>query len=359
MEKAKKNSFSADPFPTAVLLAWYDRCRRHMPWREDPTPYHVWLSEIMLQQTRVEAVREYYDRFLSVLPDIQSLAEADEDTCLKLWQGLGYYNRIRNMQKAAKKVMADFDGALPSNPAILETLPGIGHYTAGAISSIAFQEKAAAVDGNLLRVYARFLNRHEPVNTKEAVSKAENYFLSFMPADRPGDFNQALMDLGATVCLPNGMPHCEACPLKARCLAYEKNTMEELPVLPPKAKRAIEKKTVFLIRYDDRILLRKRPEKGLLAGLYEFPNREGYLKKKDMQELFPHALIKKTEEVKHIFTHKEWHMIGFQITVSPDDRDFFTELFPDAFWATKEELETVYSVPSAFSAYQKRLLQEA
>ena len=340
--------------PADALLAWYDSSRRHMPWREDPTPYHVWLSEIMLQQTRVEAVRDYYDRFLATLPDIRSLAEADEDTCLKLWQGLGYYNRIRNMQKAAQIVVSDFGGQFPEDPAVLETLPGIGHYTAGAIASIAFQKKAASIDGNLLRVYARINDWHQPINTQQAKDIAEEYFLSFMPEDRPGDFNQALMDLGATVCLPNGMPHCGQCPWQASCKAYERNTMEDLPVLPPKAKRLVEKKTVFLIQTPTQVLLHKRPDKGLLAGLYEFPNVEGHLKKKDIREWFPDAEITKLPDAKHIFTHKEWHMTAYRITLSSTD-SLPKDRFPDAFFVTREELATLYSVPSAFAAYQKML----
>lgn len=340
--------------PADTLLAWYDSSRRHMPWREDPTPYHVWLSEIMLQQTRVEAVRDYYDRFLATLPDIQSLAAADEDTCLKLWQGLGYYNRIRNMQKAARIVVSDFGGQFPEDPKVLETLPGIGHYTAGAIASIAFQKKAASIDGNLLRVYARINDWHQPVNTQQAKDIAEEYFLSFMPEDRPGDFNQALMDLGATVCLPNGMPHCGQCPWQSNCKAYERNTMEELPVLPPKAKRLVEKKTVFLIQTLAQVLLHKRPDKGLLAGLYEFPNVEGHLKKKDIREGFPDAEITKLPDAKHIFTHKEWHMVAYRVTL-PGIDSLPKDRFPDAFFVTKEELATLYSVPSAFAAYQKML----
>ncbi len=340
--------------PASTLLAWYDSSRRHMPWREDPTPYHVWLSEIMLQQTRVEAVKDYYDRFLATLPDIRSLAEADEDTCLKLWQGLGYYNRIRNMQKAARIVVSDFGGQFPEDPAVLETLPGIGHYTAGAIASIAFQKKAASIDGNLLRVYARINDWHQPINTQQAKDIAEEYFLSFMPDDRPGDFNQALMDLGATICLPNGMPHCDQCPWQANCKAYEQNTMEDLPVLPPKAKRQIEKKTVFLIQTPTQVLLHKRPEKGLLAGLYEFPNVENHLKKKDIREWFPDAEITKLPDAKHVFTHKEWHMIAYGITL-PSSDNLPKDCFPDAFFVTREQLATVYSVPSAFATYLKLL----
>ncbi len=339
------------------LLAWYDQCRRHMPWREDPQPYHVWLSEIMLQQTRVEAVREYYARFLDTLPTVKDLAEADEDTYLKLWQGLGYYNRVRNLHKAAVMVMEDYGGELPSDPNELEQLPGIGHYTAGAIASIAYGKKAASVDGNLLRVYARINNSHAPINTQEAKDIAEEYYLSFMPADRPGDFNQALMDLGATICLPNGMPKCDLCPWQSFCKAYEKNTMEDLPVLPPKAQRPKEKKTILFFRTKAAVLLHKRPDKGLLAGLYEFPNVEGHLTatevKVSLEEAGIKASVKKLPASKHIFTHKEWNMIGYEVNLEDGNLDVtHVDLLPeDPFWATTDELQTVYSIPAAFSAY--------
>lgn len=343
------------------LLQWYDKERRHMPWREDPQPYHVWLSEIMLQQTRVEAVREYYAHFLDTLPTLADLAAADEDTYLKLWQGLGYYNRVRNLHKAAVMVMEQYDGQIPSDPKELEKLPGVGHYTAGAIASIAFQKKAASVDGNLLRVYARINNSNAPINTQEAKDIAEEYYLSFMPEDRPGDFNQALMDLGATICLPNGMPKCHLCPWQKYCKAYEANTMEDLPVLPPKAKRPIEKKTILVIKTKDAVLLNKRPDKGLLAGLYEFPNVEGHLKKSEVEDLLKNlsiASMKKMPASKHIFTHKEWHMIGYEVNLA--DTDFqvtdVDALPKTAFWATTDELETIYSVPTAYGAYFKPFL---
>lgn len=351
--------------PTEALLAWYDSCRRHMPWREDPQPYHVWLSEIMLQQTRVEAVMDYYARFLDTLPTVKDLAEAEEDTYLKLWQGLGYYNRVRNFHKAAVLIMEQYGGEIPSDPLLLEKLPGIGHYTAGAIASIAFQKKAASVDGNLLRVYARLNNWASPINTQEAKDIAEEYYLSFMPENRPGDFNQALMDLGATVCLPNGRPHCDACPWRDYCKAYEANTMEDLPILPPKAKRPHEKKTVLLLHDKEAVLLNKRPEKGLLAGLYEFPNVEGHLTKAQVEELLAPLKeigasfsIKKGPTAKHIFSHKEWHMVAYDVLFEDFNFDLNLLHLPEItpFRASRDEIETVYSIPSAYQPFLDFLL---
>ena len=202
-----------------ALLAWYDRCRRSLPWRDDPSAYHVWISEIMLQQTRVEAVKGYYARFLERLPDIRSLAEADEDVCLKLWEGLGYYSRARNLQKAARQIMTEYGGNMPGSSAELIRLPGIGPYTAAAIASIAFGERIPAIDGNLLRVFSRLALYEEEIRTPAAASAAEAFFWKRCPDQRPGDFNQALMDLGAGICTPGGAPACGECPLRQYCRA--------------------------------------------------------------------------------------------------------------------------------------------
>ena len=195
-----------------LLLDWYDKEGRTLPWRTDPSPYHVWISEIMLQQTRVEAVKGYYERFLRALPDIASLAEAPEDLYLKLWEGLGYYSRVRNLHKAACVIMEEHGGCMPETAAELRKLPGIGPYTSAAIASIAFGERIPAIDGNLLRVFARMTAWQENIKTPASASRAGDYFSGIMPADRPGDFNQALMDLGAMICLPGGLPRCEECP---------------------------------------------------------------------------------------------------------------------------------------------------
>ena len=361
------------------LLLWYEKNRRILPWREDPTPYHVWISEIMLQQTRVEAVKGYYARFLESLPDIAALAAADEDTYLKLWEGLGYYSRVRNLHKAAVVLMEDYGGQMPASAADLRKLPGIGPYTAAAISSIAFGESVPAIDGNLLRVFARLTCYEDSILTPQARKDAEAYFGPLITlANDPGAFNQALMDLGATICLPNAAPLCNKCPLAAFCRAHAEGRETELPNRPAKAKRTIEDMTVFLIRFKGGILLRKRPDTGLLASLYEFPNVPGHLKKADalrtVEEMgFGPLRIKKLPPAKHIFTHKEWHMAAWKVFdeewtafdrtapgrgTAEDPADTQKEAADDGrlFIADIDAIRDVWSVPSAFAAYRDYLL---
>lgn len=338
------------------LLAWYDKGRRILPWREEPTPYHVWLSEIMLQQTRVEAVKPYYDRFLSKLPDVRSLAKVDEEQLLKLWEGLGYYNRARNLKKAAMTIMTEYNGEMPGDYEELCKLSGIGSYTAGAISSIAFGNPVPAVDGNVLRILSRLRTDERDILDAKVKKSIEQELRQVMPADRPGDFNQALMELGAVICIPNGMAKCEECPWNHLCQARKQNRVLEFPKKAPKKPRSIEKKTILVIQDAERVALRKRPDKGLLAGMYEFPSMEGhkqeaevieYLKQLGLQPL----RIRKLEDTKHIFTHKEWHMSGYVIRVDelckPEDgtgaEDF---LFIDPV-----ETKSNYPIPSAFAVY--------
>lgn len=344
--------FTVDNF-TKPLLEYYDANRRILPWREEPKPYHVWLSEIMLQQTRVEAVLGYYARFLQAFPSIRDLAEATEDRYLKLWEGLGYYSRVRNLHKAAEMIMEQYDGEMPKRAKELEKLSGIGPYTAAAIASIAFQEAVPAVDGNLLRLYARVTLYGENIKDEKA-KKAASAFYQPLMAERPGDFNQALMDLGATVCVPNGAPHCEKCPLKPVCKAHRQKCETDYPKMPEKRPRRCEDRTVFLIRDAGKLLLRKRPAKGLLAGLYEFPNETGtmdatealqYVRGLGFEPLRIHPLT----TAKHIFSHIEWHMTGYYVMV--DELHPFPEssrLFP----VSLREINEVYSIPSAFSAYR-------
>ncbi len=344
----------------APLLAWYDRGRRILPWRESPTPYHVWLSEIMLQQTRVEAVKPYYDRFLRILPDIKALSEAEEESLLKLWEGLGYYNRVKNLQRAAKMVMEEYDGEMPSEWGELCRLPGIGSYTAGAISSIAYGKKAPAVDGNVLRVLSRVMLDERDILDVKVKRSVEQELLFVIPDDRPGDFNQAMMELGAMVCLPNGMPKCGECPLRGFCGAYSSGCMTEYPKKKPKKARTIEEKTVLILQDEARTALTKRGDKGLLAGFYEFPCLPGKRTAKEvlacLRELgFVSLHIRKIEEAKHIFTHKEWHMTGY--CVRTDELTNQREAAGRAgfIFAEKEEIEKNYPLPSAYAAYAKYL----
>ena len=254
------------------LLEWFRDHHRILPWRSDPTPYHVWVSEIMLQQTRVAAVLGYYRRFMEALPTVSDLAQVDEDQLLKLWQGLGYYNRARNLQKAARQVMEQFGGQFPSSYADLLSLAGVGDYTAGAIASIAFGLPEPAVDGNVLRVVTRVTGDPSDISqaaTKKAVRAA---LAEVMPLDAPGDFNQALMELGALVCLPNGAPDCAHCPARGFCAAHLEGKTDVIPVKGAKKPRKMEERTVYLLFHGGQVALRRRPAKGLLAGLWEFPN---------------------------------------------------------------------------------------
>lgn len=332
------------------LLTWYDSGRRILPWREDPTPYHVWLSEIMLQQTRVEAVKPYYDRFLRELPDIASLAAVEEENLLKLWEGLGYYNRARNLKKSAMQIIQEYDGKMPEDYDELMKLSGIGSYTAGAIASIAFGKPVPAVDGNVLRILSRLRADDRDIMDSKVRKSIEEELRGVMPQERPGDFNQALMELGATVCVPNGSPKCGECPWNKLCQARIQNRTSEYPKKAAGKSRSIEKKTVLLIQYDHRIALCKRPEKGLLAGMYEFPSMEGHQKEEQvishLKSLGVMPLrICKLKPAKHIFTHKEWHMTGYLVRV-----DELTGMGEYVF-VDPAEIKDRYPVPSAYAAY--------
>lgn len=337
------------------LLAWYDKGHRILPWREDPTPYHVWVSEIMLQQTRVEAVKPYYDRFMAMLPDIQSLAYAEEEVLLKLWEGLGYYNRVRNLNKAAQLVVEKYDGRMPDTYEELLKLPGIGSYTAGAIASIAYGRKAPAVDGNVLRVLSRLQSDGRDIMQQSVKKQVEAELLAAMSDKRPGDCNQALMELGATICLPNGMPKCEKCPWETVCLAHREGRELEFPVKSAKKKRVIEEKTVLLIRDENKAALQKRPSKGLLAGMYEFPWLEGRLTMEEVLARIKEAglsvlHIKQVGESKHIFTHKEWHMTGYAIRVDELSGGKGPENY---LYVERKEAKERYPIPSAYAYYLK------
>lgn len=333
------------------LVEWYQANRRDLPWRHSPTPYQVWVSEIMLQQTRVEAVKPYYARFLATLPTVKDLAEAPEEVLLKLWEGLGYYSRVRNMQKAAKEICSRFGGELPASYKDLLSLPGIGPYTAGAISAFAFGLPEVAVDGNVLRVMARLLADDRNILDEATKKDFEAKLREVVPADVPGDFGQGLIELGATVCLPGrGEVHCEKCPLREHCQAHAQGLVEILPVRFKDQKRKIEQKTVLVLEQEGKVLLQKRPPKGLLAGLWELPNAEGHLSTEEVLS-YVKALggevlsISPLPQAKHIFTHITWEMIGYRVTVSG------VSLPPNGTWASPTDLSP-YAIPSAFSAYR-------
>jgi A/G-specific adenine glycosylase len=339
------------------LLNWYDKSARTLPWRDFPTPYRVWISEIMLQQTRVDTVKPYFEKFIQEVPDIETLANISEDHLLKLWQGLGYYNRGLNLKKAAQLVLEKFNGEIPKNIDDLKKLPGIGDYSAGAIASIAFGERATAVDGNVLRVMARITSNTRDVLEPKVKKFFKDEVFELLPAKRVGDFNQALMELGATICIPNGKPHCKACPMANLCEAYQTGIEQNIPVKTPKNKRRVEKKTVFLMECNDFIGIRRRKGEGLLPNLWEFPNEEDhltieecekYLKKWDMSI----QKIQPLPKSKHIFTHIEWDMIGYHVFFnSIDDKLEIT-------WSTKNDIKEKFSIPSAFKTYLKLISEK-
>ena len=333
-----------------VLLPWYRGNRRCLPWREDRNPYHIWLSEIMLQQTRVEAVKGYYTRFLAVLPDIQALAECDDEVLHKLWEGLGYYSRVRNLKKCAQVIEAQYGGEFPTDHAQVLSLPGIGPYTAGAICSIAFNQPTPAVDGNVLRVVSRLRNDPSPIDLPETKKDVTEFLAGIYPP-QAGDFTQALMELGATVCGPNRKPDCESCPCEGFCLAFLEGNPQTLPVKSPKKGRRQENLTVFILSCDGRFALEKRPEKGLLAGLWQFPNLPGDLDTEQALNalrawgLHPRELFRESRKT-HIFTHIQWNMKGIYLEVDSPGGGFQ--------WMTPEEINTQAALPTAFRQFWER-----
>ena len=337
------------------VVAWYRKHRRDLPWREHPDAYRVWVSEIMLQQTRVEAVKPYYERFLEAFPNVAALAEAEEDKLLKMWEGLGYYNRVRNMQKAAQQVMTEHNGRFPQSYDEILKLSGIGHYTAGAISSFAYGIAKPAVDGNVLRVVSRLLASDADIMKASTRAQMERLIEEVIPIDAAADFNQGLIEIGAIVCVPNGEPKCEICPVAHLCKAKAQNIQMELPVKTKAKARRIEKRTVLIFRDNETVAIRKRPVKGLLAGLYELPNVEGHLTRKEVIEygkeigLTP-IRVKKLASAKHIFSHVEWHMIGYEVLVDELEENCSEKMI----FAGREEIDRKYSIPSAFEAYIER-----
>ena len=329
------------------LLKWYDGHRRVLPWRENRDPSRIWVSEIMLQQTRVAAVLPYYARWMEELPNVAALAAVEEDRLMKLWEGLGYYSRARNLQKAARMIMEECGGAFPCKRDDLLKLPGVGEYTAGAIASIAFDERVSAVDGNVLRIAARVAEIHEDILDAKVKKGITAMMEEAMPEQRCGDYNQALMDLGATVCLPNGKPLCESCPLASFCAVHAAGTEEALPVRKKKAKRRKEEMTVYLLLREGKVALRRRSDEGLLAGLWEFPHVSGTLSEKEAADPVEHwglRIIDWREQLhaKHIFTHVEWHMTGYVLSVRGEQPEFT--------WVDEEQLEDL-AVPSAFAKF--------
>ena len=334
----------------AVLLPWYRENRRDLPWRQDREPYHVWLSEIMLQQTRVEAVRDYYLRFIRELPDVYALANCDDDRLHKLWEGLGYYSRVRNLKKAARVIVDEYGGEFPRDHGAVLALPGVGPYTAGAICSIAFELPTPAVDGNVLRVLSRLRADGEPIDLPEHKRRVQRELEGIYPRENPGDFTQALMELGATLCGPNWEPRCGECPCRDFCRGRE--DWKNYPVKLPKKERRTERRTVFLLRCGDRYAIEKRPNKGLLAGLWQFPNASGMLEPQEAVQWAQDRGLKPRDvtaqlERSHIFTHIRWDMRGYILRVDEPAEEFV--------WKTLEEIDAEAALPTAFRQFREEI----
>ena len=334
-----------------ALLPWFDANKRDLPWRQDKIPYHVWLSEIMLQQTRVEAVKAYYARFLMALPTIADLATADEELLHKLWEGLGYYSRVRNLKKAAQVVVEARGGDFPRTYDEIRTLPGIGPYTAGAIASICYDLPTPAVDGNVLRLISRICNEATPIDAPAYKKKVQSRLEEIYP-QRAGDFTQALMELGATICGPNRAPQCDACPCRGFCLGHIHGTAAQLPVKTPKKAKKQEEKTVFILSCGDAYALKKRPDTGLLAGLWEFPNVSGCLDMDAGMEMVkswglqPRQPLRQVER-QHVFTHIHWQMRGLYLEVS--------ERCGELEWFTADEISRQTALPTAFRQFWEEI----
>lgn len=328
------------------LIAWYTKNRRHLPWREDPLPYHVYLSEIMLQQTRVDTVKAYYLRFLKRYPTLADLAEAEEEEVLKLWEGLGYYSRGRNLLKSAKAMKASYQSEVPSSKKELLTLPGIGEYTSKAILAIAYHQKEIAVDGNLIRVFSRLTEEKEE-NPEKMKERCDAYFRKELQKEDPSSFNQALMDLGEMVCLPHSLPLCEACPFRSFCKAHQDGTVMSYPPEKKAKAKKEEDLTVLVLSHEGKIALEKRPEEGLLASLYQYPFLSGKKTAEEVRALlekegYSLASLSEIGEHDHVFSHLIWHLTAYSIALSsvPSSSPYL--------WVDPKELKKRYALPSAF-----------
>ena len=343
------------------LLDWYHNNSRKLPWRENKAPNRIWISEIMLQQTRVEAVISYYERFMKRFPTVESLAVCEDEELFKLWEGLGYYTRARNLKKAAQVICTHFQGQFPSQFDQILALPGIGVYTAGAIASIAFEQARAAVDGNVLRVITRLTGDNRDITDAKFRDEITKVLEDSYPQSQRGDFTQSLMELGAVVCVPNGAPQCNRCPLSKFCDAYSNGTQLLYPVKKKKSARKMEQKTVLILSFQDKIALRKREGDGVLSGMWELPNQEGTLTRQQVyQWLAKKGVIvdtikepsNKKKQLKHIFTHIEWHMTYWIISCSTTGTD------QNFVWVTDEQLEQDIALPTAFKKVYQAALQE-
>ncbi len=330
-----------EDFPTKKLLMWYQENKKELPWRVDKDPYHVWISEIMLQQTRIEAVKSYYLRFMEKLPTIEALTNVPLDELFKLWEGLGYYHRAKNLKKAAIMIMEKYHGEFPRTYDLILSLPGIGEYTSGAIGSICFNLPVLAIDGNVLRVYSRMYFSIEAVDDIKVKRKIEKHLLQILPKES-GDFNQALMELGENICLPKGMPRCDICPIASFCQAYSLNRMLEVPKKVKKMVKKIENYTAFIFSYQDLYAIEKRKSEGLLSGLWQFPNVEGNLSLDEAKKYVGIDNVLSVKELfsyQHVFTHRIWQVQVYFVSLKK--KTSFT-------WVDKSSIKNSYAIPSAF-----------
>lgn len=346
---AKKALRSALP----AIVCWYRANRRSVPWRVGPSPYKTWISEIMLQQTRISAVIPYYERFLAEVPDAAALASLSDERLMKLWEGLGYYSRARNLKRAAVEICEKHGGTLPPSYEALRALPGIGDYTAGAIASIAFGLPCPAVDGNVLRVVMRYLGAFDDIAKASIKAEVTQVLSALYPTGKDAsDLTEGLMEVGEVACLPSGEPLCEECPLKDGCRARQEGLIDQLPVKAPKKPRAVEDRAVFILRCGDRYGLRRRPENGLLAGMWELPSlplEEDFSLSRAIAALGVAATeAEAIEDAVHVFSHVEWHMRGFAVECREEAGDLV--------WVTAEQIREEYAIPSAFRTYRKRIL---
>lgn len=338
---------------TNELINWYQENKRDLPWRHTKNPYLIWISEIMLQQTRVEAVKVYYERFTKILPTLNDLANIEEDKLLKLWEGLGYYSRVRNMQKTARLLVQKGYKNLPNTKNELLALPGIGEYTAGAILSIAFGESTPAIDGNVYRVIGRVYEIKDSISKPATYKVYKSILEKLLPKENAGDFTQSFMDLGSSICTPKN-PKCVDCPLNKKCAAYKNKTQENYPVKDKKKEQKIEERVVYIYMYKDKVAIQKRKESGLLASLYEFPNTLELasiekIENNLIERNIPYQSVLEIGEARHIFSHKIWYMKGYLITLKKPFGNFC--------WVTKSELQDKYSIPSAFSYFYDYIMK--
>lgn len=343
----------------STLITWYRENKRSLPWRIEPSPYHVWISEIMLQQTRIEAVISYYFRFIEQLPTVFDLARVDEDKLLKLWEGLGYYNRARNLKKAAQIIVEQYHGEFPSTYSAILALPGIGEYTASAIVSICFSEPQVTIDGNVLRVYMRVYDCYENIDLLATRKRVRQHLMTMIPK-QAGEFNQALMELGEVICIPRGVPKCHICPLHDVCLGRKRHTFLSLPVRSPKKEKQVENYTVLLIKNRDKYAICQRDDTGLLANMWQFPMLPDDYSQEEVRGYlndcgYAVSSLRMAISYTHIFTHKKWKMTSYKVEID-SDTTVFEQGKEKCCWASLEELISKYAIPSAFLPFLNFLI---